>query len=159
MRGNSFAAHERLLRLAHDFVLETRRDLAHAVADGSDLPPRVRVVHERPGHPSPEFRTLAVPLDEDAAGASPTVLSDAIAAYAARARPSCLLFAADVIGSDENGDPMPLLIAEARDRSGVRLFMVQPFRVQDGRITWNEPLEGGWRDPGSEEMILDAAFR
>jgi hypothetical protein len=49
-------------------------------------------------------------------------------------------------------------VGEARDRSGNRLFLVQPFGVSDGRLTWFDPLDGGWRDPGDEEMIIDAAF-
>ena len=156
--NNSFAAQERILRLAHEFVKEARVDMARAVAEGSDLPPRIRTVHERPGHASPEYRTLAVPIPESAEGASPTVLSGAIARYARRSPPSCLLLTLDVLGTDENGDPQSILIAEARDRFGTRMFMIQPFRVLDGRIQWQDPIEGGWRDPGDEEMIIDAAF-
>jgi len=155
---HSYAAQERVLRLAHEFVEEARRDLAKAVADGSDLPPRIRTVHERPGHASPEYRTLAVPIPDGAEGASPTALSSAIANYARRRPPSCLLLTLDVVGTGEDDQPQSLLIAEARDRRGTRLFMIQPFRVFDGRISWEEPIEGGWRDPGGEEMILDAAF-
>lgn len=149
---------QRILRLAHEFVEESRADLARAIAEGSDLPPRIRIVHDRPGHASPEYRTLAVPIPAAAEGASPTVLSGAIARYAASRQPACLLLTLDVVGVDENGQPQSLLIAEARDRAGTRLFLIQPFSVADGRIEWHEPLEGGWRDPGDEEMILDAAF-
>jgi hypothetical protein len=144
--------------MAHDFVREARADLARAVADGSDLPPRIRIVHERPGHASPEYRTLAIPIPTGAEGASPTVLSAAIAQYARRTGPSCLLLTLDVLGNDEMGGPQQLLIAEARDRAGSRMFMVQPFKLEGGKVEWLEPLEGGWRDPGDEEMILDAAF-
>jgi hypothetical protein len=153
-----FAAQQRTLRLAHDFLTETRRDIARATAEGADLPPRIRAVHDRPGHASPEFRTLAVPIPESAEGASPTVLSSAIARFAERHPPQCLLLTLDAIGVGDGGAPQSILIAEARDRAGTRLFLVQPFDVDDGRITWHEPLEGGWRDPGDEEMILDAAF-
>ncbi len=150
---------ERTLRLAHDFLEETRRDLENAARQVSDLPPRIRIVHERSGHASPEFRTLAVPIPEGAEGGSPVVLSTAIANYAAGKNASCLLLTLDVLGSGEDGEVQPLLIAEARDREGTRLFMMQPFDISGGRIRWHEPVDGGWRDPGDEEMILDRAFR
>lgn len=152
------AAQERTLRLAHEFLEEIRRDIARATTEGADLPPRIRTVHERPGHASPEFRTLAVPIPDSAAGASPTVLSSAIARFAAKRPPHCLLLALDVVGAGDDGTPQPLLIAEARDRVGTRLFFVQPFTARDSKVVWSDPLEGGWRDPGDEEMILDAAF-
>jgi hypothetical protein len=152
------AAQERTLRLAHEFLQEAKRDLERAVAEGSDLPPRIRTVHERVGHASPEYRTLAVPLPDSAAGASPTVISDAIASYASRRPPHCLLLSLDALAPGADGEPRPILIAEARDRLGTRLFLIQPFEIRDSRIEWDEPLEGGWRDPGDEEMILDAAF-
>ncbi len=147
-----------MLRLAHEFLREARVDLVRAATDGSDLPPRIRVVHDRPGHASPEFRTLAVPIPESTGGASPSVLSTTIAQYARRNPPACLMLVLDVIGTGEDGNPQPLLIAEARDRSGNRLFIIQPFLIRDGRVAWEEPIEGGWRDPGDEEMIIDAAF-
>jgi hypothetical protein len=158
VKQQSIVAQQRILRLAHDFLVETRVDLARAVAEGADLPPRIRAVTERPGHASPEYRTLAVPIPPGVEGGSPTALSGAIASYAARHPPSSLLLMLDVIGSRADGGPQPLLIAEARDRLGTRLFLVQPFDVVEGRIVWQEPLEGGWRDPGDEEMIIDAAF-
>jgi hypothetical protein len=147
-----------MLRLAHEFLREARVDLVRAATDGSDLPPRIRIVHDRPGHASPEFRTLAVPIPDSAGGASPSVLSTTIAQYARRNPPACLMLVLDVIGTGEDGNPQSLLIAEARDRSGNRLFIVQPFLISDGRVSWEEPIEGGWRDPGEEEMIIDAAF-
>jgi hypothetical protein len=147
-----------MLRLAHEFLREARVDLVRAATDGSDLPPRIRIVHDRPGHASPEFRTLAVPIPDDAAGASPSVLSSTIAQYARRHPPSCLMLVLDVVGTGDDGTPQPLLIAEARDRLGHRLFIVQPFKIDDGRVSWGEPMEGGWRDPGDDEMIIDAAF-
>lgn len=155
---NSLQTQERTLRLAHEFLEETRTDLARAIAADSDLPPRIRTVVERSGHASPEFRTLAVPIPEGGEGASPSILSDAIARYVSVRRPHCLLLTLDVLGLDDAGEPQRLLIAEARDRSGTRFFLVQPFEVDDGRIRWKEPIEGGWRDPGDEEMILDASF-
>jgi hypothetical protein len=151
-------AQERTLRLAHDFLQEARQDLERAFADGSDLPPRIRTVHDRPGHTSPEYRTLAVPIPEGAEGSSPDVLSSAIARFAARRPPHCLLLALDVVGTGDNGKPQSLLIAEARDRGGTRFFMIQPFQVEDGRVEWLEPINGGWQDPREQEMILDAAF-
>jgi hypothetical protein len=152
------AGARRLIRLATDFADEMRADLGKAVADGTDLPPRIRSVHDRAGHASPEYRTLAVPIPSYAEGASPTVLSSAIAHYAARRPPTCLLLTLDVIGTSDDGAPQPLFIVEARDSSGNRLFLAQPFDVVDGRIEWREPVEGGLRDPGDDEMIIDAAF-
>lgn len=157
-RNQVFAIQERTLRLAHDFVREARRDLERATLEGADLPPRIRTVHERSGHASPEFRTLAVPIPEGAEGASPEVLSGAIARFAARRPPQCLLLVLDVVGRDDKGEPQSLLIAEARDNLGTRFFLIQPFLVADSRITWMEPVNGGWQEPGEEEMILDAAF-
>lgn len=158
MNSPYFAAQERTLRLAHEFLMETRVELARAAAEGADLPARIRTVHDRTGHSSPEYRTLFVPIPEGAEGSSPSVLSGAIARYAARRPPSCLLLSLDVLGTSDAGTPQSLLIAEARDRSGTRMYLVQPFDVAGGRIAWHEPIEGGWRDPGEEEMILDAAF-
>lgn len=158
MRYRTVAPRERTLRLAHDFLEETRRDLEKALSEGADLPPRIRIVHERAGHATPEYRTLAVPIPEGAEGGSPEVLSTSIARFAAPKQPHCLLLTLDVLGTDARGRPASILIAEARDRLGTRLFFVQPFRVDRQRITWDEPADGGWRDPGQEEMILDAAF-
>lgn len=132
--------------------------MERAALDGADLPPRIRMIHERSGHASPEYRTLAVPIPEGAEGGSPTVLSTAIARFARTRAPHCLILTLDVVGTSEGGEPLPMLIAEARDRTGTRFYMVQPFTVARARVTWQEPLEGGWRDPGDEEMILDAAF-
>jgi hypothetical protein len=157
--SQNFAAQERTLRLAHEFVKETRSELARAAAEGADLPARIRTVHDRTGHASPEYRTLYVPIPMGAEGSSPSVLSGAIASYAARRPPACLLLTLDVIGTADDGSPQSILIAEARDRTGTRMFMIQPFEIVDRRITWHEPVEGGWRDPGAEEMILDAAFQ
>jgi hypothetical protein len=77
------------------------------------------------------------------------VLSRLIARYAATVSPQCLLLVLDALDQDEDGNARSILIAEARDRIGTRLFLVQPFRLAKGRtIQWEEPLEGGWRDPG-----------
>ncbi len=158
LRNQPLSIQERTLRLAHDFVREARLDLEKAAAAGEDLPPRIRTVHDRKGHASPEFRTLAVPIPSSAEGASPEVLSGAIANFAERNPPQCLLLVLDVVGSGDDGGPMSLFIAEARDRSGTRLFLMQPFEVTNRKLVWGEPLNGGWQEPGDEEMILDAAF-
>jgi hypothetical protein len=156
--NQSYATQERTLRLAHDFLQESRIDLERAIAEETDLPPRIRMIHERSGHASPEYRTLAVPIPSGAEGGSPEVLSSSIARYTSTRNPHCLLLVLDVIGAAEDGTPQKLLIAEARDRFGTRMFLVQGFEVTDGRVLWQEPIDGGWRDPGEEEMILDAAF-
>jgi hypothetical protein len=54
--------------------------------------------------------------------------------------------------------PRPVLVAEARDRAGTRLFWMQPYWLDGASITWGEPDDGGWRDPEEDELILDAAF-
>ena len=153
MKPRTVAPRERTLRMAHEFLEETRRDMERAAAEGADLPPRIRTVHERPGHATPEYRTLTIPIPEGYGGLSPDVLSGAIAKFAAGKKADVLLLALEA----ENGDG-PLLIAEARCRYGTRLFWMQPYAVTDTRVEWGEPVNGGWNDPGSEEMILDAAF-
>lgn len=158
MLTSEVARRSRTLELGEAFLVEARRDLERAAAQGSDVPPRIRSVHERPGHATVEYRTLAVPIPPRGEGASPAVLSRVIAQYAATRDPSCILLALDVLGQDAAGEPQPILIAEARDRSGTRLFYMQPFRQTGQRIVWEEPTSGGWSDPGDEEMILDAAF-
>lgn len=145
---------ERVLGFAARFLEEVREDLGHAKMDSSDTPPRIRCVHERPGHASPEFRTLNIPVSDGLGGVSPEVLSGAIAGYAAGIRPDCLLLALEA----ETQDQGPVLIAEARCRQGTRMFWVQPYRMEPTHVAWGDPLGGGWRDPGDEEMILDAAF-
>jgi hypothetical protein len=144
--------------MAEAFLTEARRDLERAAAQGADVPPRLRIVHERPGHATAEYRTLAVPIPPGAEGASPEVLSRIIANYAASRDPHALLLVLDVLGQDGAGNPRPLLICEARDNSGTRLFLMQPFQQNGPRIAWEDPANGGWSDPGDEEMILDAAF-
>ena len=144
---------ERTLHHATRFVDEMRSDLERAARDGADLPPRIRSVHETPGHTTPEFRTLNIPIP-DGAGVLPVdVLSGAIARYADEKRPDRMLLAMEA-----EMDGHPVLIAEARDRAGSRLFWVQPFRRAAAEIAWGDPLNGGWADPGEEEMILDESF-
>ena len=148
----------RTLEQAHSFLEEVRRDLALAARDGRDLEPRIRYAIERQGHATPEYRTLAIPIPSAMGGASPEVLSGAIASYFEKRSPTCLMLALDAILADSQGEAEPVLICEARDRAGTRLFYLQPFGVDDGKVVWGEPYEGGWRDPGGEEMILDSAF-
>lgn len=155
----SIAAQERTLRLAHDFLEEARLDVERAAADRSDLLPRLRMVHERKGQASPELRTLVIPIPPGGEGASPTLLSGQIARFTASKQPHCLLLTLEVLLSEDDEGARPMLIAEARDRVGTRLFLAQPYEVEDGRVRWLEPIEGGWRDPKEDEMILDAAFR
>jgi hypothetical protein len=145
---------ERTLSIATRFLEEVRADIGYAALDGMNVPPRLRSVHERQGHATPEFRTLAIPVPDGAAGASPEILSGAIEHYAAAKHPDCLLLAFEA-----EMDGRPVLIAEARDRAGTRLYWVQPYSAAGTHVEWSEPLHGGWQDPGDEEMILDAAFR
>ena len=144
---------ERILGFATRFLEEVRDDISRSKMDGSDTPPRVRSVHENPGHATPEFRTLTIPIPDSFGGLSPEVLSGAIAKFASTKRPDCLL----LVFEAENEDG-PIVIAEARCRYGTRLFWVQPYTVTGAHVEWGEPLTGGWADPGEEEMILDASF-
>lgn len=148
----------RTQEMADAFLDEARIDLERAVAQGTDVPPRIRLVNERAGHATAEYRTLAVPIPPGAEGASPEALSRVIATYTASRDPSALLLVLDVVGQTGDGEEQPLLIAEARDQEGTRLFYLQPFTVRGQRVEWSEPQSGGWSDPGEEEMILDAAF-
>lgn len=148
---------ERTLQHASRFVDELRYDMERAVAQGSDTLPRVRSVHEQAGHASPEFRTFSIPIPDDAGGASPTVLSAAIARFSRTKPAQCLLLGMDLEADAADGT-RPVLIAEARDRAGTRLFWMQPYSRDGERIVWEEPDEGGWQDPGENELILDAAF-
>ena len=141
---------ERVLAFATRFLDEVRDDISRARMDGSDTPPRIRSVHERPGHATPEFRTLSIPVPDAFGGLSPEVLSGAIARFAASKKPDCLLLAFDA----ENEDG-PVLIAEARCRYGTRLFWMQPYTAGGSHVEWGDPADGGWSDPGDEEMILD----
>ena len=145
---------ERTLGFATRFLNEVRDDIGQAALGGSDTPPRIRSVHEAAGHATPEFRTLNIPMPDGIGGASPEILSGAIARFAAAKKPDRLLLALEA-----QMDGSSVLIAEARDRAGTRMFWVQPFAVQGTRVVWGDPLDGGWRDPGEEEMILDASFK
>ena len=114
-------------------------------------------MHTRAGHATPEYRTLAIPLVR---GTKPStsLLSQSISQYARTKPPCCIILAFDALLDAEVGEPTPVLIVEARDRWGTRLFFVQPFRCEGERIAWGEPVGGGWREPGEDEMILDASF-
>lgn len=148
----------RLLSIATRFLEDVRHDVERAAANGSDTPPRLRTVHTRQGHASPEFRTLNIPVPASAGGASPVVLSELIARYARADPPDALLLATELIYEDAGGTKQPLLVAEARDSTGVRLFWKQPYTVDGGHVEWGDPEDDGWQDPAAEEMILDAAF-
>ena len=144
---------ERVLSFATRFLEEVRSDIGRAKLDGSDTPPRLRSVHERPGHATPEFRTLNIPVPDRFGGLSPEVLSGIIARYAETKKPDCL-----VLALEAETDDGPVLISEVRCKYGTRLFWMQPFAATGRGVEWGEPLNDGWRDPGDEEMILDAAF-
>ncbi|HEU4455178.1 MAG TPA: hypothetical protein VFR81_19095 [Longimicrobium sp.] len=144
---------ERVLSFATRFLEEVRGDIERARMEGSDTPPRLRCIHERPGHATPEFRTLNIPVPEGLGGLSPDVLSGIISRYAEQKRPDCLLLALEA----ETADGL-VLIAEARCKFGTRMFWMQPYTVTDRHVKWGDPMADGWRDPGEEEMILDAAF-
>ena len=152
------ARFEHLLHIGNRFLEEFRADLVRAASDGSDTPPRLRLVHERSGHATPEYRTLSIPVPEAAGGASPEHISALVARYSRTRAPDALLLAMELMGTGADGEPHPLMVVEARSRDGVRLFWMQSFSVHDRRTTWAEPEEGGWQDPGEEEMILDASF-
>ncbi|MDP9348489.1 MAG: hypothetical protein M3P24_05000 [Gemmatimonadota bacterium] len=159
MVRSKIARLERTLGAATRFLDEVRGDVERTAGEGGGLPPRLRSVHERVGHATPEYRTLAIPVPDGVAGASPEILSGVIARFAAVKAPEALILAMDLVFDSGSGTPGPVLVAEARDAAGTRLFWMQPYRTDGGRVVWEEPLEGGWRDPGEEEMILDAAFR
>lgn len=158
MSPSVLARRERTMELAEAFLEEVRRDLERAVARAVDLPARLRSVHERPGHSTPEYRTLAIPVPDGAAGASPQALSGLIARYAALRPCQCLMLALDALMQGDDATPRSVLIAEAQDCEGTRLFYQQPFSMEGGVVRWGSPTSGGWFDPGGEEMILDAAF-
>ena len=158
MTARALAQRERTIELAEAFLAEMRRDLERATAAGCDLPPRLRSVHVRAGHATPEYRTLAIPTDPSAGVASPEVLSAMIARYAALRPPSCMILALDGLSEGEGGVTFPILIAEAHDSAGTRVFWMQPFRAAEGKIEWEAPIGGGWRDPADQELILDLAF-
>jgi hypothetical protein len=150
--------HGRIRRWAQTFLEEVRYDVEQAVRLGLSLPPRIRSVHERSGHATPEFRTLAIPVSSDMAGLSPEILAASIAAYARQRPPAALLFAFDATSRGPDGELQCFLLAEARDATGTRLFWRQRYTMCGSDFVWEEPHADGWVDPGGEEMILDAAF-
>lgn len=140
--------------MAYAFVAEVRRDLERATAAGTDLPARIRTMHARAGHATPEYRTLAIPVQ----GVGTEVLSALIAGYAHKKPPCCMLFAMDALAPGDEGERQPILIAEARDDEGTRMFFMQTYQVRNSKAVWGEPMHGGWQDPGDQELILDASF-
>lgn len=141
---------QRTLAFAGRFLEEFREDAARAALRGEDIAPRLRSVHEHPGHTTPEFRTIAIPIPPGCGALSPDVLSGAAERYAALKHPDVLLLAFEA-----EMDGRSVVIAEARDREGTRRFLVQPYTVADTRVVWDET---SWADPGEQEMLLDAAF-
>jgi hypothetical protein len=144
--------------MAQAFLAEVRRDLGKAVAAGCDLPPRLRSVHLRAGHATPEYRTLAIPTTPGSEGPSPDILSSMIARFAGLHPPCCMMLSLDGLSEGADGSARPILIAEARDAIGTRLFWMQGFRTVEGKIEWEPPMGGGWQDPADQELILDLAF-
>lgn len=149
---------QRTLQLAAAFLHEVRRDVEHAAASSSTLAPRLRSVHERAGHTTPEYRTMAIPVPEAVVGRSPELLSQAIARFAEEKRPVCLLLALDLLMDTAAGPPQSALIFEARDAADTRRYLVQTYEVDRGKVKWDMPRSAAWLDPGDQEMILDAAF-
>ena len=147
----------RTLKMATAFVEEVQREIERAAPRGLDTPPRLRSVHEKAAHASPEYRTIGIPVPRGG-GASPQLLAGAVARYAESRVPERLLLALEAMIQGEEETPHPVLIAEARDRIGTRLFWMQPYSIHAHQVHWGDPLEGGWRDPGDEEMIVDAGF-
>jgi hypothetical protein len=86
------------------------------------------------------------------------VLSGLIARYARERLPQAAMLALELQRSGADGEVETIIVAEACNRAGVRLFWTQAYAVVDGGVEWTEPEEGGWQDPGKEEMILDATF-
>lgn len=149
---------ERTLGMATRFLEEVRGDIGRAALEGADIPPRLRSVHEKPGHATPEFRTLAIPVPDGLGSVPPEILSGTIAKYAQTRKPDCLMLAMEAEMQADGEGSRTVLIAEARDRAGTRMYWMQPFRPGGSKVDWEEPLTGGWCDPGEAEMILDAAF-
>lgn len=141
------------------FLDEVRHEIERAAVEGTNTAPRLRSIHERIGHATPEYRNIGIPIPSEADGASPEILSAAIARFAASKTPERLLLAVDATMDMGEGIPHPVLIAEARDLAGTRRFWMQPYHLDCETVRWDEPLAGGWQDPGNEEMILDAGFR
>jgi hypothetical protein len=144
---NTLVQMERVLHYAARFLEDMREDVERAAAEGADTPPRVRSVHEIQGHATPDFRTIAIPVTNHEAPVSPEVLSGTIARYAQMKKPDCLMLALEAQMEREDGTSGPVLIAEARDRVGTRLFWMQPYDVDERRVRWGEPRSGGWIDP------------
>lgn len=149
---------ERTRAHADHFLVEMRSEIARCAAQEQSFVPRLRSVHERAGHATPEFRTLLISSPDRVGPISPELLSVSIAHYARQRPPDRLVLVLDAVRTTEPGETMSVLIGEARDLAGTRLFFVQPYVIGADGVGWGEPLGGAWRDPGEEEMILDAAF-
>lgn len=148
----------RTLALGTTFLGEIRYDLEKTAKQAGGCPPRLRAVHERAGHATPEYRTFALPLPEGSSASSPELLSNLIVQYSRSKGPCCLMLGLDLLTHSDDGQPQPLLVVEARDCNGNRLFWMQPYQVEQAALAWGDPQGGGWQDPGEEEMILDGAY-
>lgn len=157
---NSTHQQQRTVQLAAAFLEEVRRDVEQAVMGGRDFAPRLRSVHERSGHATPEYRTMAIPVPAEAvaSGHSPELLSRTIAHFAEEKHPVCLFLAVDVLMDTAAGPPQSALILEARDAAGTRRYLVQTYEVESRRVRWATLRTAEWLDAGDQEMILDAAF-
>jgi hypothetical protein len=149
---------ERTRAHADRFLDEMRHEIVRCCARGASFIPHLRCVHEKQSHATPEFRTLLIPQGDGVAEISPEALSYTIAEFARRRTPDRLILVMDAVHRQDDGEPEAVLIAEARDRVGTRLFLIQPYRAGNGDVFWHPPRTGSWQDPGDEEMILDAAF-
>lgn len=150
---------ERTRGYADTFIREMRWEIESAVRAGLDTLPRLRCIDERPGHATPEFRTLAIPISNGGTSASPEVLSGTIANFAQQRSPCRLVLVVDAVQESAEGERGSILIVEARDHLGTRLYFMQPYGTRENRVEWGAPLDGGWHEPGEQEMILDAAFQ
>lgn len=158
MGNNTRDRRARTLALGTTFLNEIRYDLEQTAKREAGCPPRLRAVHERAGHATPEFRTFNLPAPEEGTTASPELLSGLITEYSRSKAPCCLMLGLDLLMQGEDGAAQPLLVIEAKDCSGNRLFWMQPYRVEQTALAWGDPQGGGWQDPGEEEMILDGAY-
>jgi hypothetical protein len=149
---------ERTRAHADHFLVEMRSEIARCAAQGQSFVPRLRSVHERPGHATPEFRTLLISPPDRAGQLSPELLSVSIAHFAKQRAPDRLVLVLDAVRATDPGETISVLIGEARGLAGTRLFFFQPYELVNDEVRWGEPFDGSWRDPGEEELILDAAF-
>jgi hypothetical protein len=149
----------RTLRWAQVFLDEIKCTIERACYSEQDVMlPRMRAVHERRGHATPEFRTAVIPVAGEAAGQFPELLGRTLAQYARTRPPVALLLAIGLVGIGRNGQPTNLLILEAHDGKGTRRCWKQGYATGSRTVSWDAPELEGWFEPGEDEMILDIAF-